>query len=82
MLNKNNYREVVASGSAYGKTLKIINQTKSAMSMQFGQAILNPTFSMLMDRLYIYSAPNTTEMNEYGKPINDKWTLHRIISEI
>lgn len=42
----------------------------------------SPTFRMLLDRARIYSRSDSTEVNEYGKPINDKWTLHRVISEI
>ena len=59
-----------------------MENTTKRMSVLANYAFQNQGFLTLLDRLYIYSAPNTTEVNEYGKPIRDKWTLHRIIAEI
>lgn len=57
-------------------------QTKTAMNVRFHKALENPTMLMILDRLYIYSVPKTTEVNEFGKPIYDKWTVHRVIAEL
>ncbi|CAI2376499.1 unnamed protein product [Moneuplotes crassus] len=82
LLFRSHFAQVVNSGSAYGQTLKFCERTKSSLNVRFHNALENPSFAMLLDRLYIYSAPSTTEVNEYGKPIHEKWTLHRMISEI
>ena len=57
-------------------------KSKAKINLRFHNSLENPTFKMLLSRLYLYSAASTTEVNEFGKPIQDKWTLHRVIAEV
>jgi hypothetical protein len=53
----------------------------SALSSSFSHLYsTSPTFRLLLRRLRIYI--HEEAIDAYGKPISDKWTLHRLILEL
>jgi len=76
------WNNLAASGSLYGKSRMATKYFGESVNLLFTQALHSPTFRMLLDRTRIYSEGETSQVSEFGKPITDKWTLHRVISEI
>ena len=69
---------LAASGTMYGTAIAASERMRINMQIYMGGALENKLVKYILDKLYIYSAPNYKDVSEFGKPIYDKWTIHRI----
>ena len=72
---------LAASGTMYGTAIAASERMRINMQIYMGGALKNELVKYILDKLYIYSAPNYKDVSEFGKPIYDKWTIHRIFME-
>ena len=72
---------LAASGTFYGTAIATASKMRMNVQLYTDSLLEYELVRYILDKCYIYSAPHYNSMTEFGKPIYDKWTLHRIISE-